>query len=225
VNAYREALADGARAVGIDLESQLADQLTVHHELVVRWAKRINLTTITDPKTAAEKHGLDSLLIAARFEPDDSATVVDVGSGAGFPGLVVALARPKLQVRLLEPIRKRASFLRVALAELGRPDVSVVEGKLLATAEAPWQVDALISRATIPPLTFVGLAAPYLAIGGRLILTSGSGAPTVAELADAAVDLEPVERVYHELPGGDRRVLDELRRVSGVSSQSATSSG
>lgn len=187
--------------------------MVIHHTLVVRWAKRINLTTVTDPVAAAQKHGLDSLLIAARFDPDDSATVADVGSGAGFPGIVVALARSRLQVRLLEPIRKRASFLRVALTELARPDVEVSQSKLERSEAPAWQVQAMISRATIPPLALVAMAAPYLLPGGRLILTGGSGAPGIGALSAAAVGLEHACRTAYTLPGGDRRFIDELTCV------------
>ncbi len=208
---YVSALESAARRLGLSLAPGLAEALGHHQALVNKWAGRINLTTVTDPEQAAIRHGLDCLLFAERFEPEATDEVVDVGSGAGYPGLVLALARPRLRMRLLEPIRKRASFLRVALTELGRPDVQVTEGRMEVADPAPWQAEVIVSRATIPPLELVARAAPYLRPGGRLLVTGGAGAPEVDALVEAAVGLAHVGRWTHRLPGGIERVIDALR--------------
>ena len=212
---YLEALLEGAAEIGLSVTPELAARLAQHQALVVRWASKMNLTTVVDPEEAARLHGLDSLLIAELVDPADTSRAVDVGSGAGFPGLVVALARPALRMRLLEPARKRASFLRVALADLRRPDVTVEEGRLDSLppgARPPWDADLILSRATIPPLELIPTAAPYLAPGGRLVLTSGAGAPPIEAIraAAAAAGLIHLERVSRRLPRGESRVLDLL---------------
>jgi 16S rRNA (guanine527-N7)-methyltransferase len=136
---------------------------------------------------------------------------VDIGSGAGFPGLVLALARPELDMTLLEPKRKRASFLRVALAELQRADVKVVEARLEDLAGA---FDLVISRATIPPLDLIPLSVSKLAPGGRMIITSGAGAPSVEAIVEAALRAGLRHRVRTErvLPTGQKRILDVVER-------------
>lgn len=202
----------------------LADAMARHFDLVAKWAERINLTTVTEPRLAASRHGLDCLLFTTMIPLSASWKTVDVGSGAGFPGIILALARPSLELTLLEPIRKRTSFLRVALAELQLDRVRVVEGKLEPSGHGPqslppraaplWPADLIISRATIPPLELVPLAAPRLSSGGQLILTSGSGAPPAAELARVAASagLVPVERREFRLEGDETRILDRLQR-------------
>ena len=221
---YRDTLLAGAARLGLEVPDSLAEAMERHFELVAKWAERINLTTVTEPRLAASRHGLDCLLFTTMIPLNASWKTVDVGSGAGFPGIILALARPSLELTLLEPIRKRTSFLRVALAELHLDRVRVVEGKLDPSGHAPstpaprsapfWPSELIISRATIPPLELVPLAAPRLASGGQLILTSGSGAPPPGELARVAATagLVPVERREFRLDGDETRILDRLQR-------------
>jgi 16S rRNA (guanine527-N7)-methyltransferase len=214
---FRAALLAGAKKLNITVSTELAKKMTAHMVAVEKWANKISLTSVLEPAKAAEIHGLDSLLIAELFEPNEKTRVADVGSGGGFPGLVVALARPELKMRLLEPQRKRASFLRVALADLGRDDVEVSEERMDPVAQGAkpaWTAQAIISRATIPPLDLVAMAPPYLEPKGRLILTSGAGAPSIEEVKAAAkkAGLEHTERKERTLPGGETRILDVLVR-------------
>ncbi len=212
---YIQALLAAAEEVNLPCDEGLAQRLAVHQELVGKWAKRINLTTVTEPAEAAVKHGLDCLLFASVLPDDSDETTVDIGSGGGFPGLIIALAQPVRQMVLLEPIRKRASFLRTAAAALGLKNVRVVEGRLEADRPArgiEWPVPCIVSRATIPPLQLVPLAAPYLQPGGALVLTAGGGAPSVPDLLAAAegTGLRHSERSSFSLPGGMTRVLDRF---------------
>lgn len=213
---YRDALLEGAGGLGVVVPASLADAMAQHHALVVKWAARISLTTVTDPERSASIHGLDSLLFLELLPERAGARVVDVGSGAGFPGLVIALARPDLAVTLLEPRRKRASFLRVALAEMSRPDVRVDERRLVP-GQGPaglFPVDVILSRATIPPLDLVPLVQDKLVEGGRLIMTSGSGAPPVSaiEAVAARAGLVHTRRLERTLPTRESRILDVLAR-------------
>lgn len=213
---FAEALRAGAKSLQISVPDEVVESMSRHFEVLTKWASRINITTVLDPEEAATLHGLDCLLLAECFSAEDESTVLDVGSGGGFPGIVLALARPKLRLTLLEPQRKRASFLKVALAELRRPDVRVLEARLEAvSARHPaFGTDVLVSRATIPPLDLVPLAGPHLAHRGRLFLMSGAGAPPVAalELRAAEAGLCHVERREHRLPGGQTRYIDRLQK-------------
>jgi 16S rRNA (guanine527-N7)-methyltransferase len=209
---FQGALGDGARELGIDLSEAIAGALAQHYALLTKWAAKMNLTAIKDPVEAANLHALDSLLFAELIDPEDRSKTIDVGSGAGFPGIPLALARPNLHMILLEPIRKRASFLRVALTELKLDQVQVVEGRLEEIDDPRlWPADLIVSRATIPPVELARLAAKKLVPGGRLILTSGAGAPDPSELASER--LAHVRRIERRLPGGALRLLDLMRRV------------
>lgn len=212
---YVRTLLDAAAAISVPCDAALAERLAAHQALVDKWAKRINLTTVTEPEAAAIRHGLDCLLFTTVLPEAAATETLDVGSGGGFPGLVLALAQLRRPMILLEPIRKRASFLRAAAAELGLDAVRVVEGRLEAGRPArgvAWPVPTIVSRATIPPLELVPLAAEVLAPGGALVLTAGAGAPpqAVLEAAGAAAGLAWAERRTFELPGGLTRILDVL---------------
>lgn len=212
MSAYRDALLAGAEAMGLSVSDAVADGLAAHHALVEKWAKKINLTTVTEPVQAASIHGLDSLLFAELVD-DDGGVTIDVGSGGGFPGIALALSRPTLALTLLEPIRKRTSFLRTVLAELKLTTVRVVEGKLEEVpgpGRVPWPVDRIVSRATIPPVELAERAARHLRPGGTLVLSGGAGTPAV-EALEASGLVHEVRRTY-VLPTGEGRVLDRLAR-------------
>jgi 16S rRNA (guanine527-N7)-methyltransferase len=221
---YRRALVDGARKIGLPLDDALADRMSLHHALLVRWAEKINLTAIKDPTRAAHLHGLDSLLFVELIEQGAKLKTVDVGSGAGFPGIVVLLARPELDMTLIEPLRKRASFLRVVLAELKRSDVAVLEARLGEPQKgpppsAPWPADLILSRATIPVLDLITRAAPRLADRGRLITTQGAGAPPLDAIRQHALraGLAHEARIERTLPNEEQRILDVfVREAVGV---------
>ena len=209
---YRAALLDGAMQMGIELTEELIEKLGVHYGLMHRWSSRMNLTSVTDPEDAARLHGLDCLLFSEFFEPESAESVADIGSGAGFPGIILALARPNLKMCLVEPLRKRTSFLKVALAALSRSDVLVRQSKLVASEQPEWVCETIVSRATIAPLKLLELTPTYLKPGGRLITTSGDGAIPLLQLENRAKELgfESARRKQWELPGGETRILDEF---------------
>lgn len=216
MTSFKAALLEGAAAIDLEVSDAVASRLERHFELLSKWAKKMNLTAVTDPMQAAHLHGLDSLLFAELIDPEDASKTVDVGSGAGFPGIPLAVARPALRMVLLEPIRKRASFLRVALADLGLSEVRVVEGRLEEGEGPPglWPAELIVSRATIAPIELARLAPPRLVDGGRLILTAGAGATPPAELEIGG--LRHVRRLERRLPGGEQRVLDLMCRGSTI---------
>jgi len=212
---YIDTLLEAAEAMDVACTPELAARMAEHQALVDKWAKRINLTTVTEASAAAVKHGLDCLLFTTVLTEPEPGLTVDIGSGGGFPGLILALAQPQRPMVLLEPIRKRTSFLRAAAAQLKLDKLRVVEGRLEADAPArgiAWPVSRIVSRATIPPLDLVPLSAPYLAAGGELVLTSGAGAPSVPALQEAAAGtgLSHTERREFTLPGQATRILDRL---------------
>jgi 16S rRNA (guanine527-N7)-methyltransferase len=120
----REELAAAASASGVSLEARVSDACVRHFELLLRWNAAHNLTRVTDPAEAARKHYLDCLVpLLAVGEPPSG--FVDIGSGAGFPGLLAALLWPMATAVLVEPSRKRASFLVLAAAAMGLSRVRV----------------------------------------------------------------------------------------------------
>lgn len=118
-------------------------QLCQHHEAMELWSKRINLTRITNLRDAAWFHYRDSLE-ALRFLPS-AGTVMDIGSGAGFPGIPLAVMRPECQFVLLDSLRKRCSFLQVVASRLSLSNVRILNGR---QDEAAVNADVAVTRAT-----------------------------------------------------------------------------
>jgi 16S rRNA (guanine527-N7)-methyltransferase len=170
-----------AIALGVTIDDALAGALGRYLELLVLWNRRINLSSVRDPAGIVEKHFVDSLA-ALPHVPPDARTLVDVGSGGGFPGAVLALARPTLAVTLVEPVHKKAAFLEALRRELPLPNVTVEIGRAETSAT---RADVAISRATWDLLE-------WLPRGARLVAPAG-----------LVLGMEGAEE--HELPPGATR--------------------
>ncbi len=158
----RTELEAGLRALSLD--PTLAAPLLAYLALLVRWNQSYNLTAIRDPREMVAKHLLDSLAMHAFV--DDVETLADLGTGAGLPGIPLAIARPTLQVALVESNGKKARFMREALRHLGLGNARVVESRIEAF-DAPGQFDAITARAlaTLPLI---------LELGGHLLKPHGT---------------------------------------------------
>lgn len=158
----RTELEAGLRALSLD--PTLAAPLLAYLALLVRWNQTYNLTAIRDPREMVAKHLLDSLAMHAFV--DDVETLADLGTGAGLPGIPLAIARPTLQVALVESNGKKARFMREALRHLGLGNARVVESRIEAF-DAPGQFDAITARAlaTLPLI---------LELGGHLLKPHGT---------------------------------------------------
>jgi len=175
-------LLEGSRALGVSLTQAQADALSWLAGELGRWSARMNLTAILDPIEMADKHILDSLSVLRALEPGVS-TLLDAGSGAGFPGLPLAVARPELSVTLVDAVAKKVGFLKHAIAQLQlAPRVRAIHLKLQGNpiAEGLRPFDAAVSRALADPARWATLAAPYLKPGGTLVVMAGSGADPVS---------------------------------------------
>lgn len=166
----REFLAECAGRAGlgkIDHEPFLA-----YAELLGKWARRVNLTSVLDRKEVIEKHLVDSLT-AAEFVPAGS-RVLDVGSGAGLPGIPLFMRDPSLRVTLMESVGKKAAFLKDAKRSLGLSGVDVRQGR---AEKAPAGMEEAFDRVTFRAVgsveKVVALGASYLDIGGSMIIMKG----------------------------------------------------
>jgi 16S rRNA (guanine527-N7)-methyltransferase len=150
------------------------EKILRHAEEMLRWNRAIRLTAITAPEEVAVKHILDSLLLVA-FAPFPGRTL-DFGSGAGYPGIPLAIALPEEHVVLLESSGKKCAFLSHVRAMLDLRNVEVVQGRLTGRNPLPLgRFEQIVTRATVPPGETAGLLIPYLLPGGRLLLMTGPG--------------------------------------------------
>ncbi len=156
-----------------------------YYQILLEWNERINLTRIVEPSEVAVKHFLDSLSVYPLLPPR-ARQLIDVGSGAGFPGLPLKLACPDLQVTLLESTGKKTAFLRHVITELGLTGIEVIT---LRAEEAGQQADqrqrydVAVARAVSPLVVLAEYLLPLVKVGGVMIAQKGQ--PPTEELAAA----------------------------------------
>jgi 16S rRNA (guanine527-N7)-methyltransferase len=167
--ALRRTLRAGAEVLGVALDASARETLLDYLQLLERWSRSFNLTAVRDPAQMVHRHLLDCLAVVPFVR---GRTLLDVGSGAGLPGLVLAVALPGLQVSLLEPSLKRTRFLHHARERLGLDTLRVVRARLDGLAPAP-RFDVLTARASLSLEALLAAAPARLAPGGRLLAMLG----------------------------------------------------
>ncbi len=171
------AIAAVVTALGPAVSREVLAQLEAWLGELVRWNKTHDLTAARSKDELADLMLADACVLARELPP--GASVVDVGSGAGAPGLPLALMRPDLVMTLVEPLTKRASFLRLVLANLGRLDVTLEVARGEAIGEA--RFDVAISRATLAPEAWLALGSRLVKPGGEVgILLAREGPPAAS---------------------------------------------
>lgn len=196
-----DALAAGARALDLALTPACVASLAAYVALVARWQHVTNLTGARDPVRFAREHVVDCLAVLPHL---GAGRVLDIGSGAGLPGIVIAVARPALAVVLLEPRARRARFLTQVGIELALNNVEVVCAR--AESYRPAVAPAVcISRAFGSLLSFVRAAQPLVAADGRLLAMKAGIDP--ADRAAAEVVAGPATVLPLTVPGFATRHL------------------
>ena len=196
----------------IPLTGAQLDLLDRYAELLVSYNEKVNLTAITSPEGIEDRHFADSLLFAA--QPEVSGRLVDVGTGAGFPGIVAKIYKPDL-----EPTGKRVDFLRYACAELGLTGVEFAKERAEEAARKIWreQFDVASARAVAALPVLCEYCLPLVKVGGRFIAMKGPEAD--AEAKAAANALKKLGGQYEEtractLPDGSARGLVFCKKIS-----------
>ena len=167
-------LTEGARSFGLEISGEPLAHFSLYLEELARWSKITNLVSQADPETIIRKHILDSLAVSPLIPAE--ARLLDLGSGAGFPGLVLAMVEPARTVVLIEARRKRVNFLKDVVRKTQVKNVRVYEGRaeaLSADHSLRNSFAVAISRATWSLKEFLSLAHPFVAPGGTLIAMKG----------------------------------------------------
>ena len=208
----RAALERGLEELELALPASTRDQLIAYVMLLAKWNRSYNLTAVREPLAMVSQHLLDSLAVLPHLPlPQAAARLADVGTGAGLPGIPLALARPQWRVALIESNQKKAAFLRQATIELGIANVEVHEGR----AEA-WHPDPLFnmvtSRAFAELAAFVAACRHLLARGGTLAAMKGKKPEGEIERLPPDVRVTAVLRLPTPLREAERHlVLCELQ--------------
>jgi 16S rRNA (guanine527-N7)-methyltransferase len=211
-------LADTVATWGLPLSTDQLDQFERYAAELLAWNAHTNLTAITAPEDVYVRHFLDSLVLARHWgkAPD---SLVDLGTGPGFPGLPLKLLRPELELLLVDSVGKKTAFLRHLIAILGLDGVRVVTGRAeeLGRSKGERERHALVTARAVADLcVLVEYALPLLRVGGRLLAPKGaaaheeadSAANAIAELGGSLIDIAAVE-----LPGVGGRAVVIVEKV------------
>jgi 16S rRNA (guanine527-N7)-methyltransferase len=171
---WKELIVDGARRMGITVHADQADQFAAHALILKEWNQKINLTAIDSPMDMAVKHFLDSIVSSRHIEP--GSRMLDVGSGAGFPGIPLKVMMPSLDVTLVDATRKKVSFLNHVIRRLHLSHITAMHSRL-EDLQQEWEgrFDVIVCRAFSSLGDFVEKSLPLLVPGGLLLAFKGKG--------------------------------------------------
>ena len=223
MTAFEEILAARADEAGIPLMAEQIRQFSVYHEMLLDWNTRMNLTALTAPEDVAVKHIIDSLTAydAARF--DGARTLIDVGTGAGLPGIPLAVYAPHLTVTLLDSLNKRVRFLTEVTAAMGLQNVRCIHARAeeaARTAEHRAAYDIVVSRAVARLPVLLEYTLPFVRVGGTLLALKGRAYAEEQKEARRAAEVLGGGRITARpvhLPG-----LDDVRAILTVTKERQT---
>ena len=182
----KKTLTEGLPELGLSLDEATVDKLCAFGAAVVKQNEVMNLTAITEPAAVAKLHLLDSLTLLAMVDPKGK-SIIDVGCGAGFPGVPVAIACPDARVTLLDSLGKRMNWLEQVLPQLGVRARCITARAEEAAAEHREKFDFATSRAVARLNILLELTAPYVRVGGAVLALKGAAAREELEEAKNAV--------------------------------------
>jgi 16S rRNA (guanine527-N7)-methyltransferase len=220
---WRTALTAGATALGIDLAPAQVAAFDAYLSLLLEWNQRINLTSVTDPAEVSVIHFVDSLTCLASVQLEANIRLLDIGSGAGFPGIPIAICRPDLSVTLLESTQKKCRFLDAVIDQLSLAKVTVDCRRAEAAGHDPnlrESFDIVVTRAVADLAAVAELSLPLLRVGGAALAMKGPRAgEEIPRATDAVRILGGVIQATREFSLGPRtapvrRVIVIMRKVA-----------
>lgn len=219
-------------ALGIEINFNQAEQFYKYYEILVEWNQFMNLTGITEFEEVVQKHFVDSLSIVEAKKLNGVDNLIDVGTGAGFPGIPIKIAFPHVKVTLLDSLNKRIQFLNEVIRITGLQEVETIHGRAEdhAKPEKKREIyDLCVSRAVANLSTLSEYCLPYVKIGGEFISYKSGEISKELEDAKAAVFLlgGRIESCWNfVLPGSDiHRSLVVIKKVNGCPKKYPRKSG
>ncbi len=183
-------LSNGVNALGVSLSDAKLSQFLQYTHLLLSWNQKMNLTAITDTNEIATKHYLDSLSGLSFIGKD--ASVIDVGTGAGFPGIPLKIARPDISLTLLDSLNKRLNFLNTVAEDLSLSDVTTVHARAEDGGNEPnlrEAFDVAVSRAVSRLNVLLEYCLPYVKVGGVFLAYKGGNVDDELHEAKHAIEI------------------------------------
>ena len=191
MDALRQPLEAGLVSLGFSFDPAQVDRLLQFLGLLEKWGSTYNLTAIRDPRAAVDLHLLDSVLVLPHLR--GAAQILDVGTGAGLPGIPLAILMPSSQFVLLDRSAKKIRFVRQAILELGLGNVEAVASRIEDFKPRDGAFDAILARAFASLLEIRGMTSRLLAPNGRIAALKGRFPENeLAELSGADVEVRPL---------------------------------
>lgn len=195
--------------IGHELTQRQVEQFYQYYEMLIETNKVMNLTAITEFDDVLQKHFVDSVLKSEEFIKEGTKTLIDVGTGAGFPGVPLKIVYPQLEVTLLDSLNKRLNFLNQVIEKLGLEHVRTVHYRAedgARNADLREKFDCVVSRAVANMSTLCEYCLPYAKVGGHFVAYKSGNAQEEVDQAKKAVHLlggTNEDAIYFDLPDSD----------------------
>ena len=205
---------------GMTLEERQFDALRIYADLLAEWNQKVNLTAITSPEEIRLKHFLDSLSCLLVMNGTPSARLIDIGTGAGFPGLPLKILQPEMHLTLVESVGKKTNFLSIVVQELGLEQVEIITERAETVGQAPVHresYDWAVARAVAGLPVLAEYLLPLVRVGGYALAQKGESALEELNAAQTAIETlggqsrEPLPVLLPGVP--EKRYLVVIEKV------------
>ena len=203
--------------LGIEINQEQLDKLNMFYELLISWNEKINLTRITEEKEVYLKHFYDSLTLFKAINLNDNLTLCDVGTGAGFPGIVLKIVFPNLKVTLIDALQKRVNYLNSIIAELNLKDIVAIHARSEDYAKENYEhFDIVTARAVANLSVLSELCIPMVQVNGYFIPMKANADWEIQESDDILdkLDSKIVNVIKFQLPyENSERTLIKIQKI------------
>jgi len=185
-------LKEDALQFGIELNDKQLVQFDIYYNMLIEWNEKINLTAITELDEVIKKHFLDSISIGRILKQNKKVSILDIGTGAGFPGIPIKIAFPEVEVTLIDSLNKRVNFLNEVIKELSLEGIIAIHGRAEDFAKKDLlreKFDLCVSRAVANLSSLSEFCLPYVKIGGKFISYKSEKAREELKTSENAISI------------------------------------
>lgn len=216
---WKNDLIEECKELKLEINEKMQEQFYTYMELLIKWNENVNLTAITEPKEVLQKHFIDSLTILAYI--DENSSIIDVGTGAGFPGIPVKIVKKNIKVTLLDALNKRLNFLNDVIDNLQLSNIETIHSRAEEAGknkDLREKFDIATSRAVAPLNILVEYLLPFVKVGGKCLCMKGSNIEEEINNSKNAIKIlgGKIEKVEEfNLPNSDiKRTIIVIKKMS-----------